>query len=150
MLNLLTEFHLVFLLNIFQVAFLIHIVLHLSNNVGHFSCNNTFILSASCFPDGLLFKIEVCFLPSPILVNAARYSFIELNIKERSIDLHNILRKGWLGQKSVRNKSLSGFQKSSEPDVFFPNSKDFGNGISFEETNICNDIEQGGLVHPIR
>lgn len=35
------------------------------------------------------------------------------------------------------------------PDVLFPDSKYFGDGIALKEFDVGDNVKQGGLVHPI-
>ena len=64
--NLLAEFHFVLFFDLFQVALFVYIVLDFSDNVGHFSGNDGFILTRSGFSYGLLFEVKVSFFPCSV------------------------------------------------------------------------------------
>ena len=41
-------------------------------------------------------------------------------------------------------------EEASIADVLLPNAKDLSDSIALEESNVSDDIEQSGLMHPIR
>lgn len=70
LLYLLPKSQLFLLIEIFLVAFLLYIILHLPHNSGHAACNDIFVLSCSSFSNTFLFKIEFIFLPKSVLSNS--------------------------------------------------------------------------------
>ena len=70
LLYLLSKSQLLLLIEIFLIAFLLYIILHLPHNSSHAACNDIFILSCSSLSNTFLFKIELIFLPKSVLSNS--------------------------------------------------------------------------------
>ena len=149
LLDLLAEFHFIFLFDFLQITLFINVILHFADDVGHFSCNDGFILIWSCFSNWFLLKVEICFLPGSILRNSAWNGFVLLKVKQRAIDFHNILWKGWFGEECIWDKFFSGFKELSVSNVLFPDTEDFSQCIRLEEADVRYDVKQGRLMHPI-
>ena len=61
LLDLLSKFHLILILNILQVAFLIYLILNLSDNDSHLVGNNVLILAVRNLSGLILFDVELNF-----------------------------------------------------------------------------------------
>ena len=77
LLDLLPKFHLIFVLNIFQVALLVNLVLNLTNNNCHFIGNDALILAVSYFSSLILFVIELCLhVPGFVITDLVENGFV--------------------------------------------------------------------------
>lgn len=150
LLDLLTKFHLILLLNIFNVAFFVDLVLNFTDNYCHLVCNNVFVLRTCHFASLVLLDVELIFhLPSFVISNFIENSFILTQIIKAFIDLHKILGKSRLGNENISHKFLSDFKIIAISNIFLPNRENFSNGVAFKELYVCNNIEESRLVHPI-
>lgn len=61
-----------------------------------------------------------------------------------------MLREGGFGDETVVHQFLAGFAETAVAHVGFPDVEDFCDGVTLEELDVGDDVEQGGLVHPVR
>jgi hypothetical protein len=136
-------------LNVFQIAFFIDLVLNLTHYYCHLVCNDAFVLRAGHLASLILLVVEISLLPSLIIANLGKNGLVLLQVKEAAIDFHKIFSKCRFGDEDIRDKSLSCLQEAPISNVFLPDAKDLGDCIAFEEANVSDDIEQRRLVHPV-
>ncbi len=79
--DLLSELHLVFFLNFLEITFFVDVVLDFAYDIGHFACDDIFVLRGGAFSDGLLFEVEVSFLPCSIFRYSGGDGSILLQVK---------------------------------------------------------------------
>jgi hypothetical protein len=150
LLDLLTEFHFILLLNIFNIAFFIYLVLNFPHNYCHLIGYNVFILRTCHLTSLILLDIELIFhLPSFIISDFIENCLILAQIIKAFIYLHEIFCKSRLGYENICHKFLPYFEIVTISNILFPNRKNFSDSIAFKELNICDYVKESRLMHPI-
>jgi len=102
LLNLLSELHLILLFHIFDVAFLVDLVLNFANNHCHLVGDYVFILRTCHLAGLVLLNVELGFhLPSFVVSDLIKYGPILPQIIQASVDFHQILCKCRLGNEHI-------------------------------------------------
>lgn len=73
-----------------------------------------------------------------------------MQIKQASIDIHNMLSESWFSKKSVSDELLSFLNEASITNILLPYFKDLGHRIGFEKRNVGDNIKKRRFVHPVR
>jgi hypothetical protein len=142
LLHLLPKLHLVLIFHVLEVALLVYFVLDLSHNNCHFVGNDAFVLGAGHFSGLVLLIVEVSLLPSLVIAYFRKNCLVLLQIEQTTIDFHKIFSECWLGDESIRDKTLSGLEKTSISHIFFPNAEYLSDGVALKETDIGDDVEK--------
>lgn len=100
MFDLLSEFHFVLIIDIFEIAFLVDLVLDFSYDYGHFVGDDVFVLAVGDFAGLVLFIVELGFhVPGFVVADFAEDGLVLTQVEKASVDLHQVFSEGGLADE---------------------------------------------------
>lgn len=98
----LSEFHLILIIYIFQVAFLVDLVLNLSDNHCHLIRNDVLVLAVGDLAGLILLVVELgLHVPGLVVTDFAENRLVLPQVVQTAIDLHQVFSKGWLRNERI-------------------------------------------------